>query len=146
MRHKRVVLAYIHAQRINDFLRLEVFYKPEQADNVELLYQFKQRLMWDVAASLYYNHIDDYITQVALFEEDILRMTYVNVSHQHKAGLNVGVTVNPLKWMMLVLGANTYYVHSMAKEYSLGDLSNYGWVNSSNLKLQFRPIKGMNPF
>lgn len=128
----------------HNFEQGNMYLKPEQADNVELLYQFKLQPMWEVTAGLYYNHIYNYITQVAVFEEDILRMTYVNVTRQHKTGLNVSVTVKPLKWMILVLGANTYYVHSVAKESSLGDISNYGWVNSSNFKLQFRPIKGMN--
>jgi len=124
----------------HNFEQGNMYLKPEQADNVELLYQFKLRPMWDVTASLYYNHIMNYITQVAIFKEDILKITYINSLQRNKVGLNVGVTMNPWKWMLVTLGADTYYVY----EYLIGDNDYCGWVNSSNLKLQFRPIKGMN--
>ena len=124
----------------HNFEQGNMYLKPEQADNVELLYQFKQRPKWNVTASLYYNHIMNYITQVAIFKEDILKITYINSLQRNKVGLNVGVTMNPWKWMLVTLGADTYYVY----EYLIGDNDYCGWVNSSNLKLQFRPIKGMN--
>ena len=38
------------------------------------------------------------------------------------------------------MGTDTYYVY----EYLRGENDNSGWVNNSNLKLEFRPIKGMN--
>ena len=123
----------------HNFEQGNMYLKPEQADNVELLYQFKQRPKWNVTASLYYNHIMNYITQVAIFKEDILKITYINSLQRNKVGLNVGVTMNPWKWMLVTLGADTYYVY----EYLMGDNDYCGWVNSSNLKLQFRPIKGM---
>ena len=124
----------------HNFEQGNMYLKPEQADNVELLYQFKQRPKWTVTASLYYNHTMNYITQVAIFKEDILKITYINSLQRNKVGLNVGVTMNPWKWMLVTLGADTYYVY----EYLKGDNDYCGWVNSSNLKLQFRPIKGMN--
>ena len=124
----------------HNFEQGNMYLKPEQSDNVELLYQFKQRPKWTVTASLYYNHIMNYITQVAIFKEDILKITYINSLQRNKVGLNVGVTMNPWKWMLVTLGADTYYVY----EYLKGDNDYCGWVNSSNLKLQFRPIKGMN--
>ena len=131
---------YMSMIDLHNFEQGNMYLKPEQADNVELLYQFKLRPKWNVTASLYYNHTMNYITQVAIFKEDILKITYINSLQRNKVGLNVGVTMNPWKWMLVTLGADTYYVY----EYLKGDNDYCGWVNSSNLKLQFRPIKGMN--
>lgn len=114
--------------------------KPEQSDNIELLYQFRWKTKWHINASLYYNHIMNYITQVALFNADILKITYINALQRNKYGVNVDVTMRPWKWVMVTLGTDTYYVY----DYLRGDNDYRGWVNSSNLKLQFHPIKGMN--
>ena len=115
---------------------------PETADNAELLYQFKVP-KWAVNAGVYGNYIHNYITQVARFEGDILLMTYINATSQTKAGLDLGVKADPWKWMTATLGTNTYYLRSVG---NIGewDISNSGWVNNSNLRLDFRPIKGMN--
>ncbi|MBR4913383.1 MAG: TonB-dependent receptor [Bacteroidales bacterium] len=116
--------------------------QPETADNVELLYQFKVP-KWAVNVGLYANYIHHYITQVARFEGDILLMTYINATSQTKAGLDLSVKADPWKWMTATLGTNTYYLRSVG---NIGewDISNSGWVNNSNLRLDFRPIKGMN--
>ena len=116
--------------------------QPETADNAELLYQFKVP-KWAVNVGVYGNYIHNYITQVARFEGDILLMTYINATSQTKAGLDLSVKADPWKWMTATLGTNTYYLHSVG---NIGewDISNSGWVNNSNLRLDFRPIKGMN--
>lgn len=114
--------------------------KPEQSDNVELLYQFQHKPKWNVTVGLYYNHILNYITQVALFNADILKITYINAIQRNRWGLNVGATLQPWKWLLVTLGTDTYYVY----EYLRGENDYSGWVNNSNLKLEFRPIKGMN--
>ena len=116
--------------------------QPETADNAELLYQFKVP-KWAVNVGVYGNYIHNYITQVARFEGDILLMTYINATSQTKAGLDFSVKADPWKWMTATLGTNTYYLRSVG---NIGewDISNSGWVNNSNLRLDFRPIKGMN--
>ena len=114
--------------------------KPEQSDNVELLYQFQHKPKWNVTVGLYYNHILNYITQVALFNADILKITYINAKQRNRWGLNAGATLQPWKWLLVTLGTDTYYVY----EYLRGENDYSGWVNNSNLKLEFRPIKGMN--
>ncbi len=116
--------------------------QPETADNAEVLYQFKVP-KWAVNVGLYANYIHNYITQVARFEGDILLMTYINATSQTKAGLDLSVKADPWKWMTATLGTNTYYLRSVG---NIGewDISNSGWVNNSNLRLDFRPIKGMN--
>lgn len=116
--------------------------QPETADNAELLYQFKVP-KWAVNVGVYGNYIHNYITQVARFEGDILLMTYINATSQTKAGLDLSVKADPWKWMTATLGTNTYYLRSVG---NIGewDISNSGWVNNSNLRLDFHPIKGMN--
>ncbi len=116
--------------------------QPETADNAELLYQFKVP-KWAVNVGVYGNYIHHYITQVARFEGDILLMTYINATSQTKTGLDLSVKADPWKWMTATLGTNTYYLRSVG---NIGewDISNSGWVNNSNLRLDFRPIKGMN--
>ena len=116
--------------------------QPETADNAELLYQFKVP-KWAVNVGVYGNYIHNYITQVARFEGDILLMTYINATSQTKAGLDLSVKADPWEWMTATLGTNTYYLRSVG---NIGewDISNSGWVNNSNLRLDFRPIKGMN--
>ena len=116
--------------------------QPETADNAEVLYQFKVP-KWAVNVDVYGNYIHHYITQVARFEGDILLMTYINATSQTKAGLDLSVKANPWKWMTATLGTNTYYLRSVG---NIGewDISNSGWVNNSNLRFDFRPIKGMN--
>ena len=116
--------------------------QPETADNAELLYQFKVP-KWAVNVGVYGNYIHNYITQVARFEGDILLMTYINATSQTKAGLDLSVKADPWKWMTATLGTNTYYLRS-AGNIGEWDISNSGWVNNSNLRLDFRPIKGMN--
>ncbi len=114
----------------------------ETADNAELLYQFKVP-KWAVNVGIYGNYIHNYITQVARFEGDILLMTYINATSQTKAGLDLSVKADPWKWMTATLGTNTYYLRSVGN-IDEWDISNSGWVNNSNLRLDFRPIKGMN--
>ena len=116
--------------------------QPETADNAELLYQFKVP-KWTVNVGVYDNYIHNYITQVARFEGDILLMTYINATSQTKAGLDLSVKADPWKWMTATLGTNTYYLRSVGN-IDDWDISNSGWVNNSNLRLDFRPIKGMN--
>ena len=116
--------------------------QPETADNAELLYQFKVP-KWAVNVGIYGNYIHNYITQVARFEDDILLMTYINATSQTKAGLDLSVKADPWKWMTATLGTNTYYLRSVGN-IEEWDISNSGWVNNSNLRLDFRPIKGMN--
>jgi outer membrane receptor protein involved in Fe transport len=116
--------------------------QPETADNAELLYQFKVP-KWAVNVGVYGNYIHNYITQVARFEGDILLMTYINATSQTKAGLDLSVKADPWKWMTATLGTNTYYLRSVGN-IEEWDISNSGWVNNSNLRLDFRPIKGMN--
>ncbi len=116
--------------------------QPETADNAELLYQFKVP-KWAINVGIYGNYIHNYITQVACFEDDILLMTYLNATSQTKVGLDFNVKADPWKWMTATLGTNTYYLRSVG---NIGEwnISNSGWVNNSNLRLDFRPIKGMN--
>ena len=114
--------------------------KPEQSDNIELLYQFQHKPKWNVTVGLYYNHILNYITQVALFNADILKITYINAKQRNRWGLNVGATLQPWKWLLVTLGTDTYYVY----EYLRGENDYSGWVNNSNVQLNFKPIKGMN--
>ena len=116
--------------------------QPETADNAELLYQFKVP-KWAVNVGVYGNYIHNYITQVARFEGDILLMTYINATSQTKAGLDLSVKADPWKWMAATLGTNTYYLRSVGN-IDEWDISNSGWVNNSNLRFDFRPIKGMN--
>lgn len=116
--------------------------QPETADNAELLYQFKVP-KWAVNVGVYGNYIRNYITQVARFEGDILLMTYINATSQTKAGLDLSMKADPWKWMTATLGTNTYYLRSVGN-IDDWDISNSGWVNNSNLRLDFRPIKGMN--
>ncbi|MBO4488917.1 MAG: TonB-dependent receptor [Bacteroidales bacterium] len=116
--------------------------QPETADNAELLYQYKVP-KWAVNISVYGNYIHNYITQVVRFEDDILLMTYINATSQTKAGLDLSAKTDPWKWMTATLGTNTYYLRSVGN-IDDWDISNGGWVNNSNLRLDFRPIKGMN--
>ncbi|MCR4965494.1 MAG: TonB-dependent receptor [Bacteroidales bacterium] len=116
--------------------------KPETTDNVELLYQFKNS-HWNISTALYANHTRNYITQVARYDGDILLMTYINATSQTKAGLDLSVTVDPWEWMSVQVATNTYYLRSVGN-INDWDISNQGWVNNSNLRLNFKPIRGMS--
>ena len=126
----------------HNFEQGNMHFQPETADNAELLYQFKVP-KWAVNVGVYGNYIHNYITQVARFEGDILLMTYINATSQTKAGVDLSVKVDPWKWMTATLGTNTYYLRSVGN-IDEWDISNSGWVNNSNLRFDFRPIKGMN--
>ena len=114
-----------------------------QAEKATLLDVSYQRRWKDVSlfANAYVNHTDGYISQITKLDGDKLITTYVNADKDVKAGLDLSLNVNPVKWMSISVGANTYHV-STKGTYEGADIANSGWTNNTTLMLDFLPWKG----
>lgn len=119
-----------------------IYLHPETAHKLDVAYAFSTKKV-KINGSLYLNAVQNCITQVATIRDSALMLTYVNGDWDLKVGLDHAFTFNLLKWFNIVLNTNTYYGITTG-EFEGADLRNQGWVNNSNLALNFKPIKGMN--
>lgn len=116
--------------------------KPEKVNKLDVGYAAVSKVV-TVNGNAYLNLTQDYITQVATLEDDILVMTYMNGKLNLTTGIDHTLQIRPLKWMTIDIATNTYYNH-FTGSYNNVDVSNHGWVNNSNVALNFKPFKGMN--
>ncbi|MCQ2284144.1 MAG: TonB-dependent receptor [Bacteroidales bacterium] len=119
-----------------------IYLHPEAAHKRDVAYAFNTKKV-KINGSLYLNFVQSCITQVATIRDSALMLTYVNGDWDLKVGLDHAFTFNLLKWFNIVLSTNTYYGITTG-EFEGADLRNQGWVNNSNIALNFKPIKGMN--
>ncbi len=119
-----------------------MYLRPETAHKLDVSYAFTTPQV-KINGSLYLNVVQDCITQVATIRDSTLMLTYVNGDWDVKVGLDHAISINPLKWLGIMLNTNTYYGVTTG-EFEGADLRNQGWVNNSNITLNFKPIKGMN--
>jgi len=118
------------------------YLQPETSENVEFNYLLSTKIV-DFSANLYFNYTHNYITEITILKDSLLLLTYINGLSELRTGLDLQLTIHPAKWVDIDMNANTYYV-SAKGQYEQIDLSNKGWVNSSLIELNFKPIKGMN--
>ena len=118
------------------------YLQPETSDNVAFNYHLNTKIV-DFSANLYFNYTHNYITEITILKDSLLLLTYINGLSELRTGLDLQLTLHPAKWVDIDLNTNTYYVNANGK-YEKLDLSNKGWVNSSLVELNFKPVKGMN--
>lgn len=116
--------------------------QPEKINKLDFGYAAVSKIV-TVNGNAYFNLTQDYITQVATLEDDILVMTYMNGKWNITTGIDHTIQIRPLKWLTIDVATNTYYSH-FTGNYNNMDVSNHGWVNNSNAALNFKPFKGMN--
>lgn len=119
-----------------------IYLRPETAHKLDVAYAFSTKKV-KINGSLYLNAVRNCITQVATLRDSALMLTYVNGDWDMKVGLDHTLSINPLKWFGIVLNTNTYYSITTG-EYNGANLRNLGWINNSNIALNFKPLKGMN--
>lgn len=118
------------------------YLQPETSDNVAFNYHLNTKIV-DFSANLYFSYTHNYITEITILKDSLLLLTYINGLSELRTGLDLQLTLHPAKWVDIDLNTNTYYVNANGK-YEKLDLSNKGWVNSSLVELNFKPVKGMN--
>jgi len=118
------------------------YLQPETSDNVAFNYHLNTKIV-DFSANLYFSYTHNYITEITILKDSLLLLTYINGLSELRTGLDLQLTLHPAKWVDIDLNTNTYYVNANGKNEKL-DLSNKGWVNSSLVELNFKPVKGMN--
>ena len=116
--------------------------QPEKANKLDLGYSFVSDKV-TVNGNAYVAYTQNYINQVAGIKDDILIMTYINGDMDIKAGIDHNFKFNPLRWLTIDIATNTFYSESRGS-YEAAEIHNHGWVNNSNVALNFKPRKGMN--
>ena len=116
--------------------------QPEKANKLDLGYSFVSNKV-TVNGDAYLTYTQNYINQVAGIKDDILIMTYINGDMDLKAGIDHNFNFKLLKWLTVDIATNTYYTESRGR-YEGAEIKNNGWVNNSNVALNFKPLKGMN--
>ncbi len=115
---------------------------PEKANKLDIAYSFASGKVV-INGNAYLNYTQDYINQHAYIENDILIFTYVNDDYFLSTGIDHNFKFNLLKWFSLDIASNTYYTKSRGN-FKGTETRNSGWVNNSNVSLNFKPVKGMN--
>ena len=112
---------------------------PEKSSKLDFSYSHNGK-SFKLFADLYLNHTSGYISQITKFQDNLLVTTYINAESDLKAGLDLSLTVSPLKWMRTTLSANTFYVDTKGN-FDGADIDNKGWSNNSNILIDFAPCK-----
>jgi outer membrane receptor protein involved in Fe transport len=112
---------------------------PEKSSKVDLSYSHAGK-SFKLFADVYLNHTAGYISQITKFKDDLLVTTYINAESDLKSGLDLSLTVSPLKWMNATLSTNTFHV-STKGTFDGADIDNRGWSNNSNILFDFAPGK-----
>lgn len=119
-----------------------MFLKPETSSQLEIAYALKHTKV-NFNTNVYGNFRRDNITQVADLRDDILLLTYVNGKYELRTGLDLALTVFCTRWFELLAQTSTWFVDTKGASAAM-DLDNRGVTNSSTLRLDFKPIKGMD--
>lgn len=83
--------------------------KPEQITKVELMYNYSKNGT-SFNASLFYNTISDFITQVSsLYGDDALMLTYVNGKRSNKTGVDINMRHKVSPILSINTGGSLYY-------------------------------------
>ena len=112
---------------------------PEKSSKLDLSYSHSGK-SFKIFADAYLNHTSGYISQITKFQDELLVTTYINADSDLKTGINLSMTVRPLKWMTATLSANTFYVNTKGK-FEDAEIDNRGWSNNSNILFDFAPGK-----
>lgn len=108
---------------------------PEKSSKVDLSYSHSGK-SFKLFADVYLNHTAGYISQITKFKDDLLVTTYINAESDLKSGLDLSLTVSPLKWMNATLSTNTFHVNTKGT-FDGADIDNRGWSNNSNILFDF---------
>ena len=85
------------------------YIKPEQITKVELMYNFSKNGT-SLNASLFYNTISNFITQVSsLYGDDALMLTYVNGKRSEKTGIDINLRHKVSPALSFNSGGSLYY-------------------------------------
>lgn len=114
--------------------------KPEISNRVEAMFNgFKDVFSYNI--SLYYNWIDDYITQIAsLYDTDALMLTYENGDCSRKLGSDISIRYKPWSYMEISVGSSLFLGENTGV---VNDIDLYGrFISySGNLSLTLIPSK-----
>lgn len=126
----------------NTFEQGNMYLKPETKSQLEISYHLKTKMLgfW---VNAYGNQLNNNITQVAELRDDILLLTYVNGKYEVTAGLDFALNVLAARWFEFTASNSTWFTDTKGNAANM-DLDNRGVTNGSWLKLNFKPIKGMN--
>ena len=108
---------------------------PERSSKLDFSYTHTGE-SFKLFADVYLNHTAGYISQITKFKDDLLVTTYINAESDLKSGLDLSVTLSPLKWMNATLSANTFYVNTKGT-FDNAEIDNRGWSNNSNILFDF---------
>ena len=112
--------------------------KPEQITKVELMYNYS-RNGTSFNASLFYNTISDFITQVSsLYGDDALMLTYVNGKKSDKTGVDVNIRHKISSVLSLNSGGSLYY-GTTSGSFNGFNLSSNSMMWSGNASVNITP-------
>ena len=112
---------------------------PEKSSKLDLSYSHTGK-SFKLFADAYMNHTSGYISQITKFQDDLLVTTYINAESDLKTGLDLSLTISPVKWMNATLSANTFHVNTKGN-FESSEIDNSGWSNNSNILFDFSPGK-----
>jgi outer membrane receptor protein involved in Fe transport len=115
--------------------------KPEKANKLDFGYSYAGRTV-KLNGSAYFNYTQDYISQIAYIDQDVLVTTYINGDQYLNTGYEQNVRWNALQWLGVDLGTNIFYTRSRGTSQGI-TFRNHGWTNNSSATLNIMPLKGM---
>ena len=108
---------------------------PEKSSKLDFSYSHTGE-SFKLFADVYLNHTAGYISQITKLEDDRLVTTYINAESDLKSGMDLSVTLSPLKWMNATFSANTFCVNTNGT-FDNAEIDNRGWSNNSNILFDF---------
>lgn len=108
---------------------------PEKSSKLNFSYSHTGK-SFKLFADAYLNNTAGYISQITKFKDNLLVTTYINAKSDLKSGMDLSLTVSPLKWMNATLSANTFYVKTKGS-FDGTEIENGGWSNNSNILFDF---------
>lgn len=113
--------------------------KPEIVDKLEVNYSFVKD-KFQFRSNLFYGITNDFITQVSVFSDNKLIVTYANGNKLIKSGVDADATFKLSKYFSLNPAFSFFYSESNGN-YKNTDLSANGTAWTGNLKAIIRPDK-----
>jgi outer membrane receptor protein involved in Fe transport len=113
--------------------------KPEIVDKLEVNYAFVKD-KFQFRSNLFYGITNDFITQVSVFSDNKLIVTYANGNKLIKSGVDADATFKLSKYFSLNPAFSFFYSESNGN-YKNTDLSANGTAWTGNLKAIIRPDK-----
>lgn len=133
---------YLSMIDAHTFEQGNMFLKPETSSQLEFMYALKHKKL-TFNASVYCNHRANNITQMTDLRNENLVITYVNGKYELTTGIDLVLKAYCTRWLEVLAQSSTWFADTKGTSEEM-DLANRGVTNSSNLRLDFKPIKGMN--